>query len=171
MLVLHMLTTFLTFSYAKANPVEITLSSYHKHTPTTDCSTGVESYLPAAATNPAVASFASTGTSESLARPMVTSLTESYFEKRQKTCIEQFAWYCQVPAGECLTTLTALVCFHVKDHYGSIHRLPVPHVCEYPFAYSGCDETDSYESAVMVAESPVQRAPLTLSQVCQVGRL
>ncbi|KAJ7816788.1 hypothetical protein B0H13DRAFT_2293033 [Mycena leptocephala] len=106
MLVLHMLTTFLTFSYAKANPVEIALSSYHKHTPTTDCSTGVESYLTAAATNPAFASFASTGTS--LARPMVTSLTESYFEKRQKTCIEQFAWYCQLPAGACLTTLTAL---------------------------------------------------------------
>ncbi|KAJ7898377.1 hypothetical protein B0H13DRAFT_2664602 [Mycena leptocephala] len=39
---------------------------------------------------------------------MVTSLTESYFEKRQKTCIEQFAWYCQLPAGACLTSLTAL---------------------------------------------------------------
>jgi hypothetical protein len=67
-----------------------------------------------------------------LARPMVTSLTESFFEKRQKTCIEQFAWYCQLPAGACLTTLTALVCFHVKHHYGSDnippyrapHRLP-----------------------------------------------
>ncbi|KAJ7816789.1 GPI-anchored small secreted protein [Mycena leptocephala] len=107
MLVLHMLTTVLTISYAKANPVEIILPSYNKRTPTTDPSTGTENYLTAVSDAVAFASPYLTSTGTSLARPMVTSLTKNYLELEKRACIDQFAWYCQLPAGACIASLPA----------------------------------------------------------------
>ena len=106
-----MLTTVLTISYAKANPVEIILPSYNKRTPTTDPSTGTENYLTAVSDAVAFASPYLTSTGTSLARPMVTSLTKNYLELEKRACIDQFAWYCQLPAGACIASLPAIVIF------------------------------------------------------------
>jgi hypothetical protein len=106
-----MLTTVLTFSYAKANPVEIILPSYNKRTPTTGPSIGVENYLAAVTDAAAATSPYMTSTDTSLARPTVTSLTKDYLELEKRACIDQFAWYCQLPAGACIASLPAIVNF------------------------------------------------------------
>ncbi|KIK03745.1 hypothetical protein K443DRAFT_94663 [Laccaria amethystina LaAM-08-1] len=96
MLVLQILTAVLTISFAKANPVAIDLRNWDN--PAADGSYKREELAVTSATS----SYA-----EYVPSPTETSLTLRYYQERA-TCLDQFVWYCQVPAGACIASLGAL---------------------------------------------------------------
>ena len=97
MLVLQILTAALTISFAKANPVAIDLRNWDN--PAAD---GAFKHEELAVTS-ATSSYA-----EYIPSPTETSLTLRYYQERA-TCLDQFVWYCQVPAGACIAALGATV--------------------------------------------------------------
>jgi hypothetical protein len=91
MLVLQILTAALTISFAKANPVAIDVRNWEVPTADGNLKRGE---LVAASHASHYAEYIPTATE--------TSLTRNYYEKRA-TCLEQFVWYCGIPAGACMT--------------------------------------------------------------------
>lgn len=97
MLVLQILTAALTISFAKANPVAIDVRNWDSN-PAADGAFKREELAVTSATS----SYA-----EYIPSPTETSLTLRYYQERA-TCLDQFVWYCQVPAGACIAALGAI---------------------------------------------------------------
>lgn len=96
MLVLQILTAALTISFAKANPLVVDVRNWEN--PTTD-----EAFKRGELD---VASPAS-NYAEYIPSPTETSLTYHYYQERA-TCLDQFVWYCQIPAGACIAAVANL---------------------------------------------------------------
>ncbi|EDR16163.1 uncharacterized protein LACBIDRAFT_321401 [Laccaria bicolor S238N-H82] len=96
MLVLQILTAALTISFAKANPVAIDVRNWDNSA--ADGAFKREELAVMSATS----SYA-----EYIPSPTETSLTLRYYQERA-TCLDQFVWYCQVPAGACIAALGGL---------------------------------------------------------------
>ncbi|KIK03743.1 hypothetical protein K443DRAFT_465935 [Laccaria amethystina LaAM-08-1] len=97
MLVLQILTAALTISFAKANPVAIDVRNWDN--PSADGAFKRQELAVRSATS----SYA-----EYIPSPTETSLTLRYYEERA-TCLDQFVWYCAVPAGACIESLRTIV--------------------------------------------------------------
>ena len=98
MLVLQILSAALTISLAKANPVAIDVRNWQN--PTADGTFEREELI--------IASPAS-HSSQYIPGPTETSLTLRYHQERA-TCLDQFVWYCQIPAGACIAAVGSIVC-------------------------------------------------------------
>ena len=98
MLVLQILSAALTISLAKANPVAIDVRTWQK--PAADGAFEREELI--------IASPAS-HYSQYIPGPTETSLTLRYHQERA-TCLDQFVWYCQIPAGACIAAVGSIVC-------------------------------------------------------------
>ena len=99
MIVLQILSAALTISLAKANPVTIDVRNWGK--PAADGAFEREELIVA---SPSPASHYS----EHIPSPTETSLTLRYHQERA-TCLDQFVWYCQIPAGACIATVGTIV--------------------------------------------------------------
>lgn len=102
MLVLQILSAALTISLAKANPVAIDVRNWKN--PAADGAFKHEELF--------VASPAR-HYSQYIPGPTETTLTLRYHQERA-TCLDQFVWYCQIPAGACIAAV------------GTIVRIPFP---------------------------------------------
>ena len=98
MLVLQILSAALTISLAKANPVAIDVRNWQN--PAADGAFEPEELI--------IASPAS-HSSQYIPGPTETSLTLRYHQERA-TCLDQFVWYCQIPAGACIAAVGSIVC-------------------------------------------------------------
>jgi hypothetical protein len=94
MLVLQILSAALIISLAKANPVAVDVRNWEN--PAADGAFEREELIVASP-----ASHYSPG-------PTETSLTLRYHQERA-TCLDQFVWYCQIPAGACIATVGTIV--------------------------------------------------------------
>jgi hypothetical protein len=98
MLVLQILTAALTISFAKANPVAIDVRNWDSN-PAADGAFKRQELAVKSATS----SYA-----EYIPSPTETSLTLRYYQERA-TCLDQFVWYCSVPAAACLSSIPTIV--------------------------------------------------------------
>ncbi|KIJ99551.1 hypothetical protein K443DRAFT_102139 [Laccaria amethystina LaAM-08-1] len=97
MLVLQILTAALTISFAKASPVAIDVRNWDSN-PAADGAFKRQELAVKSATS----SYA-----EYIPSPTETSLTLRYYQERA-TCLDQFVWYCSVPAGACLSSIPTI---------------------------------------------------------------
>jgi hypothetical protein len=97
MLVLQILTAALTISFAKANPLVVDVRNWEN--PTAD---GAFKRADLDVASPA------SNYAEYIPSPTETSLTYHYYQERA-TCLDQFVWYCQIPAGACIAAVANLV--------------------------------------------------------------
>ena len=98
MLVLQILSATLTISLAKANPVAIDIRNWGNPA-ADDAFKRVEELSVASPANHYY-------DSEYIPGPPETSLTRRYYQERA-TCLDQFVWYCQFPAGACVGAVSA----------------------------------------------------------------
>ena len=105
MLVLQILTAALTISFAKANPLVVDVRNWEN--PTAD---GVFKRGELDVASPA------SNYAEYIPSPTETSLTHHYYQERA-TCLDQFVWYCQIPAGACIAAVANLVSVFPRQIY------------------------------------------------------
>ena len=103
MLVLQFLTAALTISLAKANPVAIDVRNWEVPTADGNLKRGE-----------VVAASPASYYAEYIPGPTETSLTRAYYEERA-TCLDQFVWYCSIPAAACMAFVANPVCFFLPS--------------------------------------------------------
>lgn len=96
MLVLQILSAALAISLAKANPVAVDVHNWEN--PSADGAFKRKELI--------VASPAG-HYSQYIPGPTETSLTLRYHQERA-TCLDQFVWYCQIPAGACIAAVGSI---------------------------------------------------------------